>query len=83
MAGVIGAVFSSPALPDVSLTSPTLPGVVHRWSNVDAFAREVADASISAGFHYRFSTNVGQEMGRKIGEFVVHRILQPMPVLAH
>ena len=32
---------------------------------------------ICAGFHYRFSTKVGQDMGRKIGEYVVQSILQP------
>jgi hypothetical protein len=26
---------------------------------------------IWAGFHYRFSTRVGKEMGREIGEYVV------------
>jgi hypothetical protein len=28
-------------------------------------------ARIYAGFHYRFSTTVGKDMGKKIGEMVV------------
>ena len=32
---------------------------------------EVAYARIWAGFHYRFSTRVGQDMGHKIGRHVV------------
>jgi hypothetical protein len=32
---------------------------------------EVALARIYAGFHYRFSTEVGKEMGKKIGELAV------------
>jgi hypothetical protein len=32
---------------------------------------ELALARIYAGFHYRFSTEVGKEMGKKIGELIV------------
>ena len=49
------------------MTSPTAPGVTHRWTNLWAMAEEVSQARIWAGFHYRFSTRVGQDMGRKIG----------------
>jgi hypothetical protein len=80
--GVVEAVFSSADMPEVSIESPTLPGVTHRWTNVCDFYREVAEARISAGFHYRFSTKVGQDMGLRIGEYVVRSILQPVPELA-
>ena len=43
-------------IPEVTMTSPTAPGVTHRWTNVWAYADEVALARIYAGFHYRFST---------------------------
>ena len=71
LAGVVQAVFGTAEIPEVSMTSPTAPGVVHHWTNVRAFADEVAEARIWAGFHYRFSTKVGQDMGYKIGEYVV------------
>jgi len=74
---VVEAVFKSADLPEVTIESPTLPGVPHRWSNLRDFYREVAEARICAGFHYRFSTRAGQDMGRKIGEYVVQSILQP------
>ena len=38
---------------------------------------EVAYARIWAGFHYRFSTRVGQDMGHKIGRHVVDNVMQP------
>ncbi len=76
--GVVETAFSSANLPEVSIESPTLPGIPHRWTNLSDFYREVAEARICAGFHYRFSTKVGQDMGRKIGEYVVHSILQPI-----
>jgi hypothetical protein len=61
----------------VTLTSTTAPGVTHRWTNLWAYADEVALARIWAGFHYRFSTRVGQDMGRKIGRFVVENLMKP------
>src|SRR5258708_38909879 len=43
-----------------------------------ALTEEVANARIWSGFHYRFSTRVGTEMGRQIGEYVVRNV---MPVV--
>jgi hypothetical protein len=78
IATVIEAVLGSPDIPEVTMTSPTAPGVTHRWTNVWAYADEVAMARIHAGFHYRFSTRVGQDMGRKIGRHVMLNLMQPI-----
>jgi hypothetical protein len=42
-----------------------------------AFTDEVANARIWSGFHYRFSTRVGTDMGLRIGEHVVKSVMQP------
>jgi hypothetical protein len=60
------------------VTSPTALGVTRRWTNMTAFADEIARARIWAGFHYRFSTRVGTEMGYQIGEYVVKNVMQPV-----
>jgi hypothetical protein len=62
------------------MISPTAPGVTHRWTNLRAYADEVAHSRIWAGFHYRFSVRVGQEMGRRIGEYVVQNTMRPIAV---
>ena len=62
------------------MTSPTAPGVTHRWTNIRAYTDEVSNARIWAGFHYRFSVRVGQDMGRKIGEYVVKNVMQPVSI---
>ena len=77
VASALKAVLGSSAIPEVSMTSPMAPGVVHRWTDLDAYAAEVAEARIFAGFHYRFSTVVGREMGRKLGAYVVRTVLLP------
>ena len=60
------------------MTSPTAPGVTHRFTNMKAYADEVANARIWAGFHYRFSTRVGTDMGLQIGDYVAKNSMQPV-----
>jgi hypothetical protein len=79
MTGVVEALFGTPDV-RVSTTSPTLTGVTHSWTNMRALDTEVAEARIWAGFHYRFSVRVGQNMGRKIGEHTVKSVMQPVAV---
>jgi hypothetical protein len=77
VAGVVKAVFGTLDIPEIAMTSPTAPGITHRWANLTAFTEEVANARIWAGFHYRFSTRVGTEMGYQIGEYMVNTVMQP------
>ncbi len=65
-------------MPELSLTSPTAPGVTHHWSTLDDFTTEVANARIWAGFHYRFSTRVGTALGRQVGQYVANTMMQPV-----
>jgi hypothetical protein len=74
---VIRSVLGSDEIPEVTMTSPFAPGVTHRFANLRAYADEVANARIYAGFHYRFSTVVGRDMGEKIGAYVASTILRP------
>jgi hypothetical protein len=77
VAGIIKTEFGTVDIPEIAVTSATAPGVTHRWTSMTAFAEEVANARIWAGFHYRFSTRVGTSMGYKIGEYVVKSVMQP------
>jgi hypothetical protein len=63
---------------DIRVTSTTAPGVSHRWSTLSAWVDEVSDARVWAGFHYRFSTEVGRQMGRSIAEHTVATRLRPL-----
>ena len=59
--------------PRLRSTSPTGEGVERSWASPAQFVREVSEARIYAGVHYRNSTEVGQAMGRRIGELVVRQ----------
>jgi hypothetical protein len=76
-AAVIESVIGSAPLPALTLTSGTLPGVTHRYSDLQSLTDEVANARIWAGFHYRSSTVVGTTMGRELGRYVAAKFARP------
>ena len=75
---VMQAFFGTGTLPEFSLSTPTAPGVTHSWRRLDDYIQEPANARIWAGIHYRFSTVVGTDMGRRIGEQAVKTTLRPL-----
>jgi hypothetical protein len=76
-AAAIEAALGTAEIPEVSMTSSTAPGVTHRWTNIRAYNEEVSHARIWAGFHYRFSVRAGQDVGSKVGRYVVENVMQP------
>ncbi len=72
---VLQSVFGND-IPEVTMTSPTAPGVTRRWTRLQDYADEVAMARIYAGFHYRFSNAAALEMGRKIADLAVRTRLR-------
>ena len=80
LATVVETLLGTADIPEIVMTSPSAPGVTHRWTNIRAYTDEVSQARIWAGFHYRFSTRVGQQVGRKIGQYVVANVMQPAAV---
>jgi len=75
---VMQSVFGTGTLAEFSLSTPTAPGVTHRWTRLQDYIDEPSNARVWSGIHYRFSTVVGTEMGRKIAEYTVQNFLQPL-----
>jgi hypothetical protein len=82
MGGAIAAMLGTEDIPEVTLTSPQAPGVTYKFTNLRAMNDEASAARIYAGFHYRNSTEVGSDMGWKIGAYVVQTCMQPLVVAA-
>lgn len=76
VATVVKADVGSGPMPVLATASPTAKGAVRRWTNVDDFVREVSDARIYGGLHFRFSTDAAAAMGRQIGDLAAARFLQ-------
>jgi hypothetical protein len=74
LGGVLEAEIGAGPTPRLSSASPTAEGAVRTWTSVADFTKEVAQARIYDGVHYRTSTEVGSAMGKKIGELVARSV---------
>ena len=75
LAAAVGAVVKaevgSGTMPVLTTTSPSAKGAARTWTTVEDFTREVGNARIYGGIHYRTSTDVGAAMGKQVGELTV------------
>src|SRR5439155_1164801 len=78
LGAVLQAELGSGPTPTLSSASSTAGGAVRTWKSVGDFVREVAEARICDGVHYRFSTEVGASMGKQIGELAVKSFPKPI-----
>jgi hypothetical protein len=82
LAATVGAVLKAEigagTMPVLSTSSPTAKGAVRRWTSVDELVREVADARVYAGIHFRAATEAGGAMGRQIGELAAAKQSQAL-----
>jgi hypothetical protein len=70
IATVIRAEAGGAALPTLTSTSNTAPGVTRQWTRTEELVKEVSEARILDGVHYRTSTEVGNRMGAQVGALV-------------
>lgn len=59
--------------PVLQATSLKLPGVTRNFNNPDAFAKEVIEARIYDGVHYRNSGEIGYAMGMRLGKMAMEK----------
>ena len=77
VATLIDADTKGGAMPVLSTSSPTAKGAIRRWQRTDDFVREVSDARVHGGIHFRSATDAAEAMGRRIGALAAQRLLQP------
>jgi hypothetical protein len=78
VATILDSEVGAEAISKVTMTSPTAPGVLRRWKSTKEYVEEVSAARIYGGVHYRTSTTVGQEMGRRIAELALRERMRPL-----
>jgi hypothetical protein len=76
LGAVLQADIGAGPTPVLTGTSPTAPAVVRSWTRIEDFVREVENARIYGGIHYRISTEIGSAMGKKIGELAAEKQLR-------
>jgi hypothetical protein len=81
LAGSVGAILHAEigggGTVRLSTASPAANGAVRHWATIDEFVKEVAEARVYEGVHYRFSSDIGAAMGRQIGALAVRRLATP------
>jgi hypothetical protein len=50
---------------------------VRSFNTFTQAANENADSRVRAGIHFRFATEQGKALGRKVGTYIVQHHLQP------
>lgn len=79
VSGAVGTILQAEvgsATPVFATTSPTANNTKRTWKKIEDFMQEVADGRIYDGVHFRYSTEVGTEMGRKIGKLFAAKHLR-------
>jgi len=76
-AAVLEAVIGGDASPLLAQSSPSTPGVIHRWARTGDLVDEVRMARIYDGVHFRNSTQVGAALGQKVADWVLSSFLKP------
>ncbi|MFN0316247.1 MAG: vanadium-dependent haloperoxidase [Burkholderiales bacterium] len=77
VATVLEAEFGTGRVSTIVMTSPTLSGVRRRWERLWDYVKEVGNARVWGGIHYRNSTEIGERMGKEIGRLAVTSAMQP------
>jgi hypothetical protein len=61
-----------------TVTSAGLPGVQRDFTSFSAAVRQVENARIYAGFHFRFSCTDGAGLGARVAHYVTGKLMQPV-----
>ena len=76
VAAVLQADVGRDPMPVLTTTSPTANGASRSWTTTDGLVREVSDARVFDGVHFRNSSEVGAAMGGQIGRLAAARLLE-------
>lgn len=67
--------------PAFAIRGASVPGrapSARQWRQVDAMVREIQDARVWSGVHFRTSATTGGDLGRAVGDWVIATQLRPI-----
>jgi hypothetical protein len=77
MAAVLAAIFGDAPGFVIEATSSQNVGFVRHWQTFTEGVREVVDARVYSGIHFRTADVVGARLGRQVARFVMAHALRP------
>ena len=60
----------------ITLSNPAVADVILQYENFEQITRDIDDARVYGGIHFRFDQDIGSEQGRRVGEYVYRHILR-------
>jgi len=57
-------------------STPNVPGVVLTYTKIEDIVKDVSDARVFGGIHFRYDLDEAEKMGRKIGRFNIQHWLE-------
>ena len=63
---------------EVTLTSPTAPGITLKYTSFEQITDDVDDARVFGGIHFRFDQEAGGRQGRRVGSYILRNHLRPV-----
>jgi hypothetical protein len=64
----------------VRVASRSVPNsIIQVLPDFDQWVKEVSASRTYGGVHYRFSNEAGEEMGRKVAEMALAKVMRPLP----
>jgi PAP2 superfamily protein len=82
VAAVLDAEIGKSGGPLLTTTSPTAKNAARSWATPAEFVREVSNARVYGGMHYRSATQAGESIGQKIGELAAAKYAKPIQYAA-
>lgn len=64
---------------DITLQSAAVPNVTLRYATLHEMTRDIDDARVYGGIHFRFDQDAGARQGFEIGRYVEKTLMRPRP----
>jgi hypothetical protein len=63
---------------DLTNSHPSVPDVVLHYTELQQIVRDVSDARVYGGIHFRFDQDTGEQLGRDVARYNLRQLLQPV-----
>lgn len=60
----------------IELASAAVPGVVLTYSSFEQITKDIDDARVYGGIHFRFDQTAGARQGRQVGDYLLRNVLR-------
>jgi hypothetical protein len=61
---------------EITLTTPSLPGIVLDYTAFEQITDDIDDARVYGGIHFRFDQEAGARQGRHVGKYILRHYLR-------